>query len=111
MSESLTTALPQPNIAPPKGGAAEFEPKIKRLIAAELRLSEDLLEGDLTIEDLGFDSLTSAEVLLAIEKQLNCSLNAASLVESLSPDTPVQELISAAAEAAAQSTSVGSPAS
>lgn len=109
MTDTLTEPLPTSDFA--EVTAADFEPRIKSLIAAELRLSEDLLDGDLTIEDLGFDSLTSAEVLLAIEKQLGCSLDAASLVETLSPDTPVQDLITSAATAAARSRAAGSPSS
>ncbi len=102
MSETTTVPLP-PATARDAASAAELEPRIKSLIAAELRLPEELLDSEVTIEDLGFDSLTSAEVLLAIEKQLGCSLDAASLVETLSPDTPVEELIRSAAEAASRS--------
>lgn len=107
MTETTTVPFP-PSTTRSANTAAELAPRIKSLIAAELRLSEDLLDSEVTIEDLGFDSLTSAEVLLAIEKQLGCSLDAASLVETLSPDTPVEELIRSAAEAAARSRPVAS---
>lgn len=103
MSHTTTASLPLPTATGERPAAADLAPRIRSLIAAELRLSEDLLDDDLTIEDLGFDSLTSAEVLLAIEKQLGCSLDASSLVETLSPDTLVVELIQATAEAAARS--------
>ncbi len=71
------------------------------MIATELRLSEELLDGDVTFEDLGLDSLTSVEVLLAIEKQLKCTLDAAQLVETHSPDTPLSVFISSIADTVA----------
>ena len=81
----------------------ELEGRIRTIIAAELQIGEDFLTGDVTIEDLGFDSLTSAEVLLAIEKQLGQPLDSARLMESLTPDTRIDELITAVAAAAMDS--------
>ena len=81
--------------------AADLASEIRRVIATELRLSEELLDGDVTFEDLGLDSLTSVEVLLAIEKQLKCTLDAAQLVETHSPDTPLSVFISSIADTVA----------
>ena len=78
----------------------EMELRIKSMIAAELRLDEEQLTGDLTLEDLGFDSLTSAEVLMAIEKRLGRAIGSARLMESFNEDTSIDEMIAVVAATA-----------
>jgi acyl carrier protein len=69
--------------------------EIKRIIAEELKLREELLRDDLTMEDLGFDSLASAEIILAIEQKLRLPIDTAQVAAQVTRDASVAQLIDA----------------
>ncbi|HKU41135.1 MAG TPA: acyl carrier protein [Polyangiales bacterium] len=68
---------------------------IRQVLADKLRVSRDFLEDDFTLEELGLDSLTSAEIVLGVEKRAGIRLDLSALGERLSRDTKLGELIAA----------------
>jgi acyl carrier protein len=71
---------------------------IKQVLADKLRVSQSFLEDDYTLEELGLDSLTSAEIVLGVEKRTGVRLELSELGEQLSRDTKLVELITAMAD-------------
>ena len=71
---------------------------IKQVLTDKLRVSQDFLDDDYTLEELGLDSLTSAEIVLGVEKRARTRLEVSALGERLSRDTKLGELIQAMAE-------------
>ncbi len=74
---------------------SQYHHKILRIIAHHLRLPEERLSPTMTLEDLGLNSLTAAEVLLSIEKELQRTIDSAQLGWLLTRDTPLAQLIEA----------------
>jgi acyl carrier protein len=66
---------------------------VRQVLADKLRVSRDFLEDDFTLEELGLDSLTSAEIVLGVEKRAGIRLDLSTLSERLSRDTKLGELI------------------
>jgi acyl carrier protein len=66
---------------------------IKQVLAEKLRVSQDFLEDDFTLEELGLDSLTSAEVVLGVEKRLGVRIDVAALGDAMSRETTLGELV------------------
>lgn len=78
----------------------DLKPEIKSIIAMRLGLAEEHLTSDLTMEDLGFDSLAAAEVIVAIEEKLNRPIDIAKVAEQLTPTTKLDQLITLVERAA-----------
>lgn len=76
---------------------------IKQVLAEKLRVSASFLEDDFTLEELGLDSLTSAEVVLGVEKRTGVRLDLSALGERLSRDTKLADLVTAMADMLEQS--------
>jgi acyl carrier protein len=72
---------------------SDTESEIRAEIAAKLGISETVLGDDMTMEELGFDSLTAAEVLAAVEKRVNKRIDMSIVAEKLTRDTSIQQLI------------------
>lgn len=66
---------------------------IKQVLSEKLRVSEDFLDDDFTLDELGLDSLTSAEVVLGVEKRLGVRIDVSALGETLTRETRLGELI------------------
>jgi acyl carrier protein len=66
---------------------------IKQVLAEKLQVSQDFLEDDFTLDELGLDSLTSAEVVLGVEKRIGVRLDVAALGDAMSGETTLGELI------------------
>lgn len=76
---------------------------IKHVLAEKLRVSQAFLEDDFTLDELGLDSLTSAEIVLGVEKSTGVRLDLAALGERLSRDTKLVDLVTALANMLEQS--------
>jgi acyl carrier protein len=50
------------------------EDRIKKIVANELDISEDSILPTSTFEDLGADSLTAIEIMLAVEQEFDKEL-------------------------------------
>jgi acyl carrier protein len=70
---------------------------IRQVLADKLRVSREFLEDDFTLEELGLDSLTSAEIVLGVEKRAGVRLDLSELGDRLSRETKLGELIEAMA--------------
>jgi len=66
---------------------------IKQVLSEKLRVSEDFLDDEYTLDELGLDSLTSAEVVLGVETRLGVRIDVSALGESLTRETRLGELI------------------
>lgn len=71
----------------------DLKSEIKLLIAQKLDLGEEFLTDSMTMEELGFDSLTAAEVLVTVEKTLDRRIDMSTVAEKLTRDTTVTQLI------------------
>lgn len=66
---------------------------IKQVLAEKLRVSQDFLDDQFTLEELGLDSMAAAEVVLGVEERLGVRLDVAALGEAMSGETTLAELI------------------
>jgi acyl carrier protein len=66
---------------------------IKQVLAEKLQVSQDFLEDDFTLDELGLDSLTSAEVVLGVEKRLGIRIDVAALGDAMAGETTLGELV------------------
>jgi acyl carrier protein len=73
--------------------SSQHDSIIRQVLADKLRVSRDFLEDDFTLEELGLDSLTSAEIVLGVEKRAGIRLDLGALGEHLSRETKLGELI------------------
>jgi acyl carrier protein len=67
--------------------------EIKEIIAEELKIPAARLADDLTIEDLGLDSLTLAEILIVLQQKLGKTIQASKLIQQSNRDTCLSSLI------------------
>lgn len=68
---------------------------IRQVLAEKLRVSEELLEDNTTLEELGVDSLTSAEIVIGVERRAGIRLELSEIGDYLARDTKLHELIGA----------------
>jgi acyl carrier protein len=80
----------------------ERQTQIRDAIARELRVPPHCLKDSHTLEEMGLDSLASAEIVLAIEQMLKAPLDTSLIAASITRDTRLAELI-AAIDAAVES--------
>jgi acyl carrier protein len=73
---------------------------LKAVVAEELQLDEDMITPTATIEGLGLDSLTFAEVIISLERKLGRSIDTTEFVEDIDNDTSFAELASLLGSAA-----------
>lgn len=66
---------------------------IKDVIAHELGLPAGSVTAEMTIEELGLDSLAFAEVVVAIEKRFGRMIDTTQFAEGLDERTTVAELV------------------
>lgn len=67
--------------------------QVKEIIADELKIPAARLADDLTIEDLGLDSLTLAEILVVLQQKLGRTFQASHLIQQSNRDTSLSSLI------------------
>lgn len=67
--------------------------RIKSLIATQLGLTVGSVSDQMTIEELGLDSLAFAEVVIAIEKAFARPIDTTAFVEEIGDNTRVADLI------------------
>jgi acyl carrier protein len=67
--------------------------QIKRLIAAELHIEVTSISDDMTIEDLGLDSLSLAEVVISLEKHFERPIDTTTFAEDLNAQVRVGPLL------------------
>lgn len=66
---------------------------IKDVIAHELGLPAGSVTGEMTIEELGLDSLAFAEVVVAIEKRFGRMIDTTQFAEGLDEKTTMAALV------------------
>lgn len=66
---------------------------IKSVIADKLRVPADFLSDDFKLDEVGLDSLTSAEVVLGVEKRFGVRLDLSESVEPFTRDTTLSEFV------------------
>jgi acyl carrier protein len=67
--------------------------RIRRLIADRLRISTKLLSDGMSLEDIGLDSITLAEVIAIVETDYGIVLDTTLFAERVSPVTSLRELL------------------
>ena len=75
--------------------------EIRAVIAARTGLAPERLTDELTIEDIGLDSLGTAELLLAVEERLDRSLNTEVLRGRFSREMRLGDLVALIEQASA----------
>jgi acyl carrier protein len=67
--------------------------EIRSVIVGKLGLSDGAVKDEMTLEELGLDSLLAAEILIAIEQRLGSAVDASAISGMVGRDTPLGELI------------------
>jgi acyl carrier protein len=71
-----------------------FYELLKTIVAEELQVDDAVITDAATIEALGLDSLTFAEVIISLERKLGRSIDTTEFVEEIQNDTTFGELAS-----------------
>ncbi|MEY4508036.1 MAG: Phosphopantetheine attachment site [Pseudomonadota bacterium] len=66
---------------------------IKTVIATKLRVPADFLSDDFKLDELGLDSLSSAEVVLGVEKHFGVRLDLTQSEQPFTRDTTLREFV------------------
>jgi acyl carrier protein len=78
-------------------------PDLKRLLAEHLKIDSARLHGELTIEELGLDSLVLTEFFAALQEATGKLLDLQHIGRQITPPMPVDALLELVAEAIAHS--------
>lgn len=70
---------------------------IRQILAEKLRVSEELLDDETTLEELGVDSLTSAEIVIGFERHAGVRIEIEDIGDHLGRNTTLGEFIGAMA--------------
>jgi hypothetical protein len=68
-------------------------------MARELRIDVGALDDELTLEEMGLDSLAAAEIVLAVEQTLDTPVDTWIVAASITRDTRLAEFVIAIDEA------------
>jgi acyl carrier protein len=71
----------------------QHEQTIKSVIAVQLRVPMELLEDEFRLDELGLDSLTSAEVVLGVERRFGVRLALAESGSVFTRDTTLRDFV------------------
>lgn len=72
---------------------AEMLDTVTTVVSEKLRVDRELLTPEFTLDELGLDSLTSAEVVLAIEKKLGLKLDFEGAAVAFDRDTTLSQFV------------------
>lgn len=70
-----------------------LEGKLRVIVATELGLATQHLHDDLSVDDLGLDSLAFIQLIVAIEEQLESDIDMDRLPRSLAPNLTFDEVL------------------